>query len=123
MVKLKGVMYTAKELISNIYDLEKLNRKACNGVLFERISTETQYTTEIQYTAEQNFYFFTTNAMATPVPIRTECVIKILLYSPYDTDQHLIKLNMDEVLIFLKGGRHIVLNKNDIEQEKSLEIE
>ena len=117
MVKLKGVMYTAKELINNIYDLEKLNRKACSGVFFERISTE------IQYITEQNFNFFTANAMANPVPIRTECVIKILLYSPYDTDQHLIKLNMDEVLILLKGGRHIVLNKNDIEQEKVLEIE
>lgn len=118
MVKLKGVMYTAKELINNIHDLEKLNRKAYSGVFFERISIEAA-----SYTAEQNFNFFTANAMADPVPIRTEYVIKILLYNLYDTDQHLIKLNMDEVLIFLKGGRHIVLNKNDIEQEKVLEIE
>lgn len=34
MVKLKGVMYTAKELINNTLDLEKLNRKACSGVFF-----------------------------------------------------------------------------------------
>ncbi len=111
-------MYTAEELINNIHDLEKLNRKACSGVFFERILIEAE-----PYISDQSFNFFTADAMANLVPIRTEYVIKILLYSPYDTDQHLIKLNMDEVLIFLKGGRHIVLNKNDIEQEKVLEIE
>ncbi len=115
MVKLKGVMYTAEELINNIHDLEKLNRKACSGVFFERILIE-----EEPYITDQSFNFFTT---ANLVPLRTEYVIKILLYSPYNTERHLIKLNMDEVLIFLKGGRHIVLNKNDIEQEKVLEIE
>ena len=117
MVKLKGVMYTAKELINNTHDLEKLNRKACSGVFFERISIETSYITD------QSFNFFTADAMADLVPIRTGYVIKILLYNPYDTDQHLIKLNMDEVLILLKGGRHIILNKDYIEQEKVLEIE
>ena len=118
MVKLKGVMYTAKELINNTLDLEKLNRKACSGVFFERISIEAA-----SCITDQSFNFFTADAMADLVPIRTEYVIKILLYSPYDKDQHLIKLNMDEALIFLKGGRHIILNKDDIEQEKVLEIE
>lgn len=115
MLKLKGKMFTAKELIDNIHDLEKLNSKAYFGIFFLRISTE------IQYTAEQNFNFFTANAMADPVPVNEKHIIKILLYN--NRDMYSIQMNMNEVLVFLKGGRYIILNKNDIEQEKVLEIE
>lgn len=34
MLKLKGKMFTAKELIDNIHDLEKLNSKAYFGIFF-----------------------------------------------------------------------------------------
>ena len=118
MIKLKGKIFTAKELIDNMNYLEKLNNKCYRGLFFEQISIETMYINEIQ-----RFDYFPIDGMTAPCSIREGHVIKILLYDMYHREQRLIQMNMDEVLIFLQGGRYIVLNKNDIEQEKVLEIE
>lgn len=117
MIKLKGKIFTAKELIDNMNYLEKLNNKCYRGLFFEQISIETMYTNEIQR------FDFSVDAMAAQCSMREEYVIKIIFYDLYHRNQRLIQMSMDEVLIFLKGGRYIVLNKNDIEQEKVLEIE
>lgn len=120
MIKLEGKMFTAKELIDNMNYLEKLNNKYYRGLFFEQISieTETMYINEIQ-----RFDYFPIDCMTAPCSIREGHVIKILLYDMYHREQRLIQMNIDEVLIFLQEGRYIVLNKNDIEQEKVLEIE
>lgn len=116
MIKLKGKIFTAKELIDNMNYLEKLNNKCYRGLFFEQISIETMYTNEIQrfdFSVDATAQFF----------MRKEHVIKIMFYDMYHREQRLIQMNMDKVLIFLQEGRYIVLNKNDIEQEKVLEIE
>lgn len=118
MIKLKGKIFTAKELIDNMNYLEKLNNKCYRGLFFEQISIDTMYTNELQC-----FDYFSADAMTAQCSIREEHVIKIMFYDLYHRNQRFIQMSMDEVLIFLKGGRYIVLNKNDIEQEKVLEIE
>ena len=118
MIKLKGKIFTAKELIDNMNYLEKLNSKCDRGFFFEQISIEAMYINE-----PQRFDYFPVDAMTVQCSMRKEYVIKIMLYDLYHRNQRLIQMSMDEVLIFLKGGRYIVLNKNDIEQEKVLEIE
>ena len=117
MIKLKGKIFTAKELIDNMNYLEKLNNKCYRGLFFEQISIETMYTNELQR------FDFSVDAMTAQCSMRKEHVIKIMLYDLYHRNQRFIQMSMDEVLIFLKEGRYIVLNKNDIEQEKVLEIE
>lgn len=59
--------------------------------------------------------------MADPIPVNEKHIIKISLYNN-NRDMYSIQMNMNEVLVFLKGGRYIILNKNDIDQEV-LEIE
>ena len=118
MIKLKGKIFTAKELIDNMNYLEKLNNKCDHGLFFEQISIETMYINELQ-----RFDYFPVDAMIAQCSMRKEYVIKIMLYDLYHRNQRFIQMSMDEVLIFLKEGRYIVLNKNDIEQEKVLEIE